>query len=87
MRDGGYRPDPTEQRTINQWYPEKHPVHCSNCANTQVYTYGGKLMVRCSFGHHGTHTATQRYTKIMRMARPTSFRIAENCPDWSSMDD
>lgn len=82
----GYQPDPTEQRVINQWYPEKHPVHCSNCAHSQVYVFRDKLMLRCRLGY-GDKGKGRPYSVVMRLTRPMSFKVASICPDWSSMDD
>ncbi len=82
-----YGPDVTEQRVMLNWDPEVHPVHCSNCVNTRVYTHGARLFVRCAQGH--LYSGKQQgapYAALMRLSRPVSLRVARDCPDWESMD-
>ncbi len=83
-----YEPDVTEHRAMVQWDPEVHPVHCSNCANTRVYTRAGRLLVRCAQGYlYGGKQQGAPYAALMRLSRPMSLRVARDCPDWESMDD
>jgi hypothetical protein len=71
-------------RTIETWDPAERPVHCSNCRNC-IVSGDGILVpeIHCAKGHGEERS----FWQVVRATRPSGFRAAAECPDFSLMDD
>lgn len=71
-------------RIVEAWDPLERPIHCSNCLHAVVTGDGLHIPeVHCEFGHGPVRS----FWQLTRASNPSAFRVAADCPDFSSMSD
>ena len=74
-----------DERILAAWDPAARPVHCANCLHAKVSGPPAAPVARCAQGH--ANGRTLKLFKLCRRERPTAFRVAAQCSDFTSMDD
>lgn len=76
------------QRLMDNWTPETHAVHCSNCRHAVVSGKPDDPIVRCNAREIPLPGNLQmKLWQLLRPEYPRSFGRAAICPHFDSMDD
>ena len=80
------RKEEQERTWLEQWDPELHAVHCSNCRHYVVFGEPPhQPFVRCEQGHTRGTVSVVAWARTLRPKSPYGLKDASTCTDFQSM--
>ena len=70
-------------RLLEDWDPEKRPLHCSNCLNARVEPYIYGPLARCRIGEHKGRPIAL-HSLVRRI--PRSFKALGKCEGYEAAE-